>query len=105
SEFDRQAARNDAMPTHPPAFQRLDGFPARIGRVAGERREARDEDVGCRALAHGKASHAISTRLTASRGSAVATCMRMTAFGSSSSSSAAGTRLKLAAIGVSRVPQ
>ena len=38
-------------------------------------------------------------------GNAVATCIRITAFGSSSSSSAAGTRLKLAAIGVSSVPQ
>ena len=74
----------------------------RIDRLAGERLESGNQDDR---LAHRNTSRAIRATLTTIRARAVGTCERITPYWSGSSSSTAGTMLKLAAIGVSRVPQ
>ena len=110
AEFHRQLAHDDAMAADALAPERRDRLPAWIAGFAAERREAGEQDrrhAGCWIAArnHRNANQYISTRLTSSSGIAVGTCARITALGSSSSSSAAGTRLKFAAIGVISVPQ
>lgn len=55
--------------------------------------------------AHQNTSHHMSRKFTTSSASAVGHCARITPYWSGSSSSTAGTMLKLAAIGVSSVPQ
>src|SRR5690606_2429716 len=98
---------DDAVPgKHPPVHGTHHSL-AGVGVVAVERLEAGQQHggrVGCADHQRNTIRY-ISTILHASSGSAVATCWRITALGSRSSSRAAGTRLKLAAIGVSSVPQ
>src|SRR5690606_17853936 len=107
AELHRQLARDEDVAGDLPAVERAHRLQAGIARGVAERAETRQQDLalGMALRVHRNTMKYISAMLQASSGSAVATCWRITALGSFSSSSAAGTRLKLAAIGVSRVPQ
>ena len=103
AELRWQDRANDTMSGDDFAIQRLRDPLRRIDCLAAEGIESGYQND--RRAAHGNAKNQISNTLIASSHSAVGTCARITPFGSRSSSKAAGTMLKFAAIGVSKVPQ
>ena len=99
---DRQDRADHAVSRDRLAIEAARDFGRRIDRLAGERLETGNQDDR---LAHRNTSRAIRATLTTMRARAVGICERITPYWSGSSSNTAGTMLKLAAIGVSSVPQ